>query len=171
MSNIEQRHFYCITYSSYLSANFVIVIIANYVSACDCQVDNVDGHRAPVFELLSQTRSVDTQTPSHIAVGDCMADINTYGGVDTSTDASAALPIMMEEPKDERGSSCSFNGSPFSCSREDDDEEEESSRSNSPSYIPGMTLGAMCVKVYIRCMSFRSQICHVQCICIICVYV
>lgn len=84
--------------------------------------DNVDGHRAPVFELLSmQTRSVDTQTPSHIA----------------ATESSNMLPIMLEERRDGRDSHHSSDDSPFGSSRDEDDEEEERSRSASPSYIPG----------------------------------
>lgn len=82
----------------------------------------MDGHRAPVFELLSQTRSVDTQTPNH--------------GISATDIFSDQLPIMLEvnelvNRSDSQGSddhsACSSRGV----------ESEERSQSVSPSFIPG----------------------------------
>ena len=75
-----------------------------------------------MFELLSQTRNADTQTPSQVIGGDYAAD---------------ALSVMLEETNHARTGSHSSDDSPFSSSRDDDEEEEQSSISVSPSFIPG----------------------------------
>lgn len=84
-------------------------------------LEDLDGHRAPVFELLSHTRSIDTQTPSHTTLTDCYTD---------------QLPIMLEVAEicmrsnsqgSEDNSACSSQGG----------ESEERSQSVSPSFIPG----------------------------------
>lgn len=89
-------------------------------SSTVCQItEDVEGHRAPIVELL--TRSTDTQTPVDALYCESLA-------IDP-------LPIMLEvsEMGGERSGSQSLEAS-RSCSPADD---TDRSQSDSPSFIPG----------------------------------
>lgn len=89
--------------------------------------EDMDGHRAPVFELLSQTRSIDTQTPSHTT---------------TSESFSEHLPIMLEVSEIGRRSDSQGSEDNSACSSRGG-ESEERSQSVSPSFIPGEWQGSL----------------------------
>ena len=92
------------------------------VSIYQVPIEDMDGHRAPVYELLSQTsRSVDTQTPNH-------------GSTDIFSDP---LPIMLEVNELVGRSDSQGSEDNSACSSRGGGESEERSQSDSPFIIAG----------------------------------
>lgn len=92
-------------------------------------MNNVDGHRAPVVEIL--TRTTDTQTPSETPLdGSGGSSYQALAGRDP-------MPVMFEISEVERSSSQSSDVSQSFSGTEDS---SDRCVSVSPSYIPGNPL-------------------------------